>query len=91
MTYRELYEKATRQLEHNEITLGEYEEMTKPLDQKIRNVGIWIKKKSFGDWKDYLKCSCCGDSTYDAEKEDCTEFLNYCPTCGAEMRGCENG
>ena len=49
--------------------------------------GKWIKKSTIGDWKDYLKCSCCGYSTYDKEKEDCTEFLNYCPNCGAEMKG----
>ena len=31
------------------------------------------------------------DMTYDEEKEDCTEFLYYCPNCGAEMGGIENG
>ena len=35
MTYIELYEKATRQLEKSEITLGEYEEMIKPLNREI--------------------------------------------------------
>lgn len=35
MTYRELYEKATKQLEKSEITLGEYEEMTNALDREI--------------------------------------------------------
>ena len=35
MTYLELYENTTRQLEKSEITLGEYEEMIKPLDREI--------------------------------------------------------
>lgn len=39
MTYRELYEKAEKQLEKGEITSGEFDEMTKPLDEEIRT---WI-------------------------------------------------
>ena len=39
MTYRNLYESATRKLEKSEITLGEYEEMTKPLNEDVRT---WI-------------------------------------------------
>jgi hypothetical protein len=39
MTYRELYENATRKLDKSEITLGEYEEMTKPLEEEVRT---WI-------------------------------------------------
>ena len=35
MTYIELYEKATRQLEKSEITLGEYEEIVEQLDREI--------------------------------------------------------
>lgn len=35
MTYRELYEKATRKLEKSEITLGEYEKITKALDREV--------------------------------------------------------
>ncbi len=39
MTHRELLYKATRLINKNEITLGEYEEMTKPLDEEVR---MWI-------------------------------------------------
>ena len=35
MTYRELFYKATRLINNNKITLGEYEEMTKPLDREV--------------------------------------------------------
>lgn len=39
MTYLELYEKASRMLDNNEITLGEYEEMIKPLEAEVER---WI-------------------------------------------------
>ena len=35
MTYRELLYKATRLINNNKITIGEYEEMTKPLDREV--------------------------------------------------------
>ena len=41
MTYRELYEKAERKLEKGEITSGEFDEMTKPLDEEIRPQDKW--------------------------------------------------
>lgn len=39
MTYKKLYEIAEWKLDHGEITSGEFDEMTKPLDEEIR---IWI-------------------------------------------------
>jgi len=35
MTYRDLFYKATRLISHDKITLGEYDEMTKPLNREI--------------------------------------------------------
>ena len=35
MTYRDLISNAQWKLDHNEITLGEYEEMTKPLNREV--------------------------------------------------------
>ena len=43
MTYRELLYKATRLINKNEITLGEYEEMTKPLDREVEQEPILDK------------------------------------------------
>ena len=40
MTYRELFYKATRLINNDKITLGEYEEMTKPLDREIEQEPI---------------------------------------------------
>ena len=42
MTYRELLYKATRLINNNEITIGEYEEMTKPLDREVEQEPRWI-------------------------------------------------
>lgn len=43
MTYRELFYKATRLINNNKITLGEYEEMTKPLDREVEQEPILDK------------------------------------------------
>lgn len=43
MTYRELFYKATRLINHNQITLGEYKKMTKPLDGEIEQEDILDK------------------------------------------------
>lgn len=85
MTYRELYETATRQLEHNEITLGEYEEMIKPLATEVRKVGKWEKETVLDatefceSYIDVLKCSECG---YIADLYIAEEY-KYCPNCGS--------
>ena len=39
-----------------------------------RKTGKWI------DMDDHVMCSCCGATHYGADK-------NYCPNCGAYMRG----
>lgn len=89
MTYRDLLYKAQRLINHNEITLGEYDEMTKPLDEEVRKVGKWIRKPIRNDKGGCIGaeiiCSCCNkDNRHD-------EYMDYCPNCGAEMRGNENG
>ena len=43
MTYRDLLYKATRLCDKGEITLGEYEEMTKPLDREVEQEPILDK------------------------------------------------
>ena len=35
MTYKELYDKALWDLEHDKITLGEFEKMIEPLNKEI--------------------------------------------------------
>lgn len=51
-----------------------------------RNVGKWIEKK-FSRFT-YYKCSVC-NANYECEN---AEFdLNFCPNCGADMRGKEDG
>lgn len=43
MIYRELFYKATRLINKGDITLGEYEEITKPLDREIEQKSILNK------------------------------------------------
>ena len=43
MTYRELFYKAKMLTDNNKITLGEYEEMTKPLDREIEQEPVLDK------------------------------------------------
>ena len=62
MTYRELFYKATRLINHHQITLGEYEEMTKPLDKEVEQEPTLdkiteIKKMTFEEVKEMFKKS----------------------------------
>lgn len=93
MTYRELLYKAQRLINYGEITLGEYVEMTKPLDEEIeeRKQGKWIEvweserdefSGEYDEWREH-KCSICDFQEMDADR------FNFCPNCGAEMRGNE--
>lgn len=85
MTYRELLYKAQRLINNDEITLGEYEEMTKPLNEEVRKVGKW-KRKPIRNYKGgcigvEMICSCCNkDNRHD-------EYMDFCPNCGAKMEG----
>lgn len=92
MTYRELLYKAQRLINHNEITLGEYDKMTKPLDEEVRKEGKWIEvwesqrdefSGEYDEWREH-KCSICDFQEMDADR------FNFCPNCGADMRGDEN-
>jgi hypothetical protein len=85
MTYRELLYKAQRLIGNNEITLGEYDEMTKPLNEEVRQVGEWIRKPIRNDKGGCIGaemiCSCC----YKDNRHD--EYMDFCPNCGAKMKG----
>ena len=56
-----------------------------------RNHGHWIDCKVSG----HLKCSECGDkapSMFDANREEYDEWYSpFCPNCGADMRGEDDG
>lgn len=71
MTYKELYEKAEEKLEKGEITCGEFDELTKPLDEEIRPHGEW-KETGY-----YTYCSICGNGA--------RWLYNFCPNCGTKM------
>ena len=86
MTYLELYEDALRKLHKSLITLGEFEMMVKPLNREVEadpKTGKWetdvdrwgVVETSVNGYR----CSECG------EFDPCKD--NYCPNCGARMRG----
>jgi len=88
MTYRKLYEKACRMLDSGEITIGEWEQMTAPLDTEIEpKTGAWIG--SFDGNECYWYCNRCKTKWYE---EDLymggNEFPKFCPECGSEMHDC---
>lgn len=73
----EIYENAIRMFELNgEITLGEFEDMIKPLEDVAPVVhGEWVYNKTSQLWE----CSNC----HEAEIRSTT----YCPHCGSRNRG----
>lgn len=84
MTYRELYENATKKLVNSEIALGEYQEMTKPLEEEVRGTGHWIRITN-GAIREKFMCSECGRQIEDAGVEGLLSVkYPYCH-CGAKM------
>jgi hypothetical protein len=74
MTYRDLLYKATRLCDKGEITLGEYEEMTKPLDREVEQEPILDKIKAEIETK-YGQCDICEYfENYDYEENDISEY-----------------
>lgn len=76
MTYLELYEKSLNDLEHNKITLGEFDERVKPLNQEVRKTGHWIKEGLL------FTCANCGHKYMSVGRENGD---NYCSHCGCKM------
>ena len=76
MTYKEAYEKAEWKLEKGEITIGEFDELTKSLDEEIRPHGSWEGKP---ERKQLItrRCTACGERG---------AVGNFCWWCGADMR-----
>ena len=84
MTYRELLYKAQRLVNQDKITLGEYDEMTKPLDEEVRKVVDFIKLDDI-----VSQCPNCKVKFSVASNEN--REIRYCPYCGVNKRGSENG
>lgn len=82
MTYRELYEKAAHMLDKNVITLGQFEDMIKPLEDGPI-IGRWKKRRHYitplneAFVYDY-ECSNCHFPYGEID-------WNFCPICGARM------
>lgn len=91
MTYLDLIRSAEYRLDKGHITLGRYEEMIEPLKREIQpepHEGHWI-----GGDGSYI-CSECGSNPIDFINTTGASFdayveipMDYCPSCGADMRG----
>lgn len=51
-----------------------------------QKVGKWIEKDGF-DGDVYYDCSVCGESWTTIEGTPWDNGMNYCPHCGAKMKG----
>ena len=79
MTYLDLIRDADRKIDNGDITIGEYEKMIEPLKREIqpeRKKGKWINSYK------RQTCSVCKQRGY--------RSWNFCPNCGADMRGDQN-
>ena len=88
MTYIELYNRANRMLDGNEITLGEYEEMIKPLNKNINyETAYWVKAKGMmpPEYFGHYYCSNCEGLAMRDWKKHKTVLSDYCPHCGYKM------
>jgi len=68
-------------MEKTEILLLRKDLRNLPSAQPVRKSGQWIKRKKGAIG---YNCSCCG-------KSDISNHFDYCPNCGADMRGGEDG
>lgn len=61
----------------------------------LRPKGGWVEKKQWhlGRWVAWYECSCCGERDDNYEMYEMLPFChlpNFCPNCGANMRGNPN-
>jgi len=65
-------------------TFVEYRDVAEKMLNKVPSAqprsGKWIKRKGALGYN----CSCCG-------KSDISNHFDYCPNCGADMRGGQDG
>jgi hypothetical protein len=86
MTYLDLLRDAVHKLDKGDITLGEYDKMLEPLKREIqpeRKPGYWMIKE--GELAFWDVCSECKKMVMHK-----APFYNFCPHCGADMRGEKN-
>ena len=84
MILSKVYEDAERRLERNEIALGEFE----------RLVDIEVIELKRGEWigtSEGTMCSNCHKFPYDdGEYHIANWYSDFCPNCGARMKGADD-
>ena len=83
----EIYEQAVSELDHNKITLGEYEKRIEPLKRLFydRPTGEWVEVEEY-DCVCY-QCDQCKSEYVLIDGTPQDNDYNYCPHCGAYMKG----
>ena len=56
---------------------------------EARPSGKWRKYEDI-DCVEFIKCSVCGGIFYDGDNDTFDRPYNFCPNCGADMRGGKN-
>ena len=89
----DIFEREMHNLEQGYITLGEFDERIEPLRHLCygRPQGEWIGcRHEDSEWlspmADFYKCSICGKIVNLLQMRS----YNYCPNCGARMKGAED-
>ena len=62
------------------------DEAIKALSVPEREKGEWIEKEGY-DGDTYYDCSACGNSWITIEGTPWNNGMDFCPNCGADMRG----
>ena len=69
-----------------ELGVATFDELME--EPSAERVGVWLHKEMWNDVLDknisYIECSECGHAPYYG---GATETPNYCPNCGAKMKG----
>lgn len=77
-------------LKHAEVN-GESEEFIRKLDDYIKDAPT-IEERKKGKWilvngRTAINCSVCWRCSWSLSFEDTVRQFNFCPNCGADMRG----
>ena len=88
MILSKVYEDAERKLERNEIALGEFERLVDiEVIEPKRGKWIWQSSMAGSFIERRYRCSNC---QYEITTQREEPIYNFCPNCGARMKGADD-